>query len=108
MGLLISSATAQSQTTPIAALLPIIDQLPAQEQASRLLQSAIQGEKGALAAIETRVPTWFGRIGNWTQLQYKVSAALNASDLEVRVAAVEITLAAHKIAKTPAEALAPD
>lgn len=78
-----------------------IETLPPQNQATRLLERAVNGYRGALEQIESRVPDWTGKIELDKELERLLSVAYCASNLRVRAAAVEISLAGYGLAKTP-------
>lgn len=96
---------------PIAAAQPVLSdheierlaRLPAQDQAEGLLERAIGGFRGANELIEAEVDGWRGQIRADEGLRRLLTAALNAHDLRVRAAAIEIWLAAYGVAKTPEE-----
>ena len=77
-----------------------LNSLPAQEQAARLLQRAVNGYRGALEEIEGRVGNWTGKIELDEKLNNLTSTAYCSSNLRVRAAAIEISLAGYGIAKT--------
>ncbi len=76
------------------------NRLPPQQQAERLLESAIHRDAGSLELIDKGVDTWRGRLQNTDHLFDLVHTALNADDLKVRGAAVEIDLAANNLSKS--------
>ena len=78
-----------------------INALPPQEQAARLLERAVNGYQGALDEIEARVDGWRGQIQLDDKLNSLTGVAYCASNLRVRAAAVEISLAGYGLAKTP-------
>jgi hypothetical protein len=71
----------------------------AQAQAERLLERSISRYQGATEQIEKRLPEWAGKIEYSKKLQSLIDIAFNSSELRVRVAAVELTLTANKIAR---------
>ena len=77
-----------------------IDRLPAQKQAERLLQRALNHYDGASKLIEDRVDEWRGQLEFSKQMETLTWAAYNSSDLRVRAASVEVSLAAYGIEKT--------
>ena len=79
-----------------------INGLPAQQQAIRLLERAVNSYKGALDEIESRAPGWVGQIELDEKLNQIVSVAYCSSNLRVRAAAIEISLAGYGLSKTPA------
>ena len=81
----------------------IVERLPPQQQAERLLQYAISHHVGATDEIKRRVEGWLGRIRRTTSLDTLVEVAINGDDLRVRAAAWEVELAALGMAKTTAQ-----
>ena len=78
-----------------------IAQLPPQQQAERLLQRAVNRFEGAAAEIERRVDSWRGRLQYDSRIESLTHTAYNSADLRVRAAAVEVSLAAYGVEKTP-------
>jgi hypothetical protein len=76
-----------------------IANLPAQQQAERLLERAINHYDGALQMIGSSVDKWFGQLELQGQLSSLLTTALNSNDLHVRAAALEIELAAYNLPK---------
>jgi len=70
-----------------------IANLPAQQQAERLLERAVNHYDGALELIGKSVDNWFGQLELQGQLSSLLTTALNSNDLRVRAAALEIELA---------------
>ena len=68
-----------------------------QREAERLLQRAAANDSAATAEIEARAPAWHGRISLTPQLTNLVGAGLNAHDLRVRAATVQLDLAAMNV-----------
>lgn len=97
---------------PLLASFPVISEheidelreLPAQDQAERLLERAINGYRGATELIEAEVDGWRGQLAYDGGLPRLVTIGLNAGDLRVRAAALEITLAAYALEKSSQEA----
>ncbi|MCP5114757.1 MAG: hypothetical protein GY953_28340, partial [bacterium] len=79
-----------------------IDRFPAQAQAERLLERAINHYQGAAELIEQRVDSWRGQLEYSDAIATLTYAAYNSSDLRVRAAAAEVSLAAYGLEKTPA------
>jgi len=73
--------------------------LPAQQQAERLLERAVNHYDGALEMIGKSVDNWFGQLELQGQLPSLLTTALNSNDLHVRAAALEIELAAYNLPK---------
>lgn len=76
-----------------------IANLPAQMQAERLLERAINHYEGALDLIGTSLEKWFGQLELQGQLSSLLTTALNSNDLKVRAAALEIELAGYNLPK---------
>src|SRR5258708_13988159 len=70
-----------------------IANLPAQQQAERLLERAVNHYDGALELIGRSVDNWFGQLELQGQLPSLLTTALNSNDLHLRAAALEIALA---------------
>lgn len=81
----------------------MVERLPPQQQAERLLQYAISHHVGATDAIKLRVKEWLGHIARTPSLDTLVEVAINGDDLRVRAAAWEIELAVFGMAKTTAQ-----
>src|SRR5260370_19604721 len=73
--------------------------LPAQQQAERLLERAINHYDGALELIGQSVNNWYGQLELQGQLSSLLTTALNSNDLQVRGASLEIELAAYNLPK---------
>lgn len=80
---------------------PDIARLPAQQQAERLLERAMNDDSASLNLLRASVEGWRGHIKNTDRLFDLVLAALNSHDLQVRTAAVDVDLAANNLSKTP-------
>jgi hypothetical protein len=78
----------------------IVEALPPQQQAERLLQYAISHHAGATDEIKARVKDWRGTIAMSPAMGTLLEVARNGSDLRVRAAAIELELAAANLAKT--------
>jgi hypothetical protein len=78
-----------------------ISSLPPQQQAERLLQSAIQHRSDSLDLIHRDVDSWRGHLQNTGPLFDLVLKALISEDIRVRTAAIEIDLAANNLDKSP-------
>jgi hypothetical protein len=76
--------------------------LDPQGQAERLMERAINHYAGATDVIEGRVEGWVGKIALKGPLEGLYTTALNANDLRVRAAALEVYLAANSITKSEA------
>lgn len=97
------------QGAPIAASPAIISEheideletLAAQAQAERLLERTLNHYDGAAGLLEDKVEGWVGKIAMEGTLSSLYMTALNANDLRVRAAALEVYLAANGVRKTP-------
>ncbi len=78
-----------------------IARLAPQQQAERLLEQAANHDRKSLDLIRLNLPGWRGRLENTDRLFGLVLRALSSDDLRVRSTAVEIDLAANKLAKSP-------
>jgi len=78
----------------------LIEALPPQQQAERLLQYAISHHVGATDEIKARVTEWRGAITQSPSMETLLDVARNGADLRVRAAAIELELATMNIAKT--------
>lgn len=75
--------------------------LAPQQQAERLLELAIQQPDASLSLIRRNLTSWRGHLEDSDRLFHLVMDALNSNDPRVRVAAVEIDLAANNLEKAP-------
>ena len=80
----------------------VLDGMSAQNQAELLLERSINHFRGANEQIMARVDGWRGKITLGTRLNYLFTTAINSDDLNVRVAGIEIDLAARNREKTVA------
>src|SRR5467141_3614323 len=78
-----------------------ISHLAPQQQAEHLLELAIQRPEQSLGLIHKNLDSWRGHLQDTDRLFHLVLAALDSSDPRVRVAAVEIDLAANNLMKSP-------
>lgn len=78
-----------------------ISHLAPQQQAERLLELAIQQPDPSLSLIHLNLTSWRGHLEDSDRLFHLVMEALNSNDPRVRVAAVEIDLAANNLMKAP-------
>ena len=78
-----------------------ISHLAPQQQAERLLELAIQQPDASLSLIHRNLTSWRGHLEDSDRLFHLVMEALNSNDPRVRVAAVEIDLAANNLVKAP-------
>ena len=79
--------------------LALLDTLPPSGQVSLLLRRAINGYQGALEQIEQRQQGWLGKLASTPELNAQLTVAYNSSDLRIRTAALEISLAGYGLAK---------
>ena len=102
-----NSGSVQAATLPIPSLEPVDpaaaewNRLAPQDQARQLLDRAIQRDRRSLDLIAKNVDVWRGHLVDEGALFNSVHDALNADDLRVRAAALEIDLAANNLSKTP-------
>jgi len=78
-----------------------ISHLAPQQQAERLLELAIQQPDPSLSLIHRNLTSWRGHLEDSDRLFHLVMEALKSNDPRVRVAAVEIDLAANNLVKAP-------
>jgi HEAT repeat protein len=73
-----------------------------QQQAQLLMERAINHYAGAIELIDKNVPSWYGRLDvEKGPLASLLNTAINANDLRVRAASLEITLAGYNLPKSP-------
>ena len=77
----------------------LVDALPPQQQAERLLQYAISRHVGATDEIKARVKAWRGVITISPAMHTLMDVARNGADLRVRAACIEIELATMNMAR---------
>jgi HEAT repeat protein len=75
--------------------------MPPQSQAELLLERSINHYRGANEQIAARVAAWRGRIELTPRLSNLFTTAINSDDLTVRVAGIEVDIAARNLEKTP-------
>jgi hypothetical protein len=78
-----------------------ISHLAPQQQVERLLDLAIHRNEPSLDLIHQNLDAWRGRLENTDRLFHLVLAALESEDPRVRIAALEIDLAASNLSKSP-------
>jgi len=78
----------------------VLDAMPAQAQATLLLERSINHYAGANDQIAARVKRWRGKISLDERLNGLFVTGINSDDLRVRAAAVEIDIAARNLEKT--------
>jgi HEAT repeat protein len=76
-----------------------LDGMPPQSQAELLLERSINHYRGANEQIAGRVRGWRGRIELNPRLNQLFVTAINSDDLTVRVAGIEIDIAARNLTK---------
>jgi hypothetical protein len=78
-----------------------LDDMAPQNQAELLLERSINHYSGANEQIAARVKTWRGRIDLNDRLNHLFITAINSDDLTVRIAGIEIDIAARNLLKDP-------
>lgn len=102
---IIRLVTLQSSPTPSSANvlseheISQLDSMSPQSQAELLLERSINHFTGANLQIESRVSSWRGRITLDDRLNGLFVTAINAGDLAVRVAGIEVDIAARNLVK---------
>ena len=76
-----------------------LDSMPPQSQAELLLERSINHYRGANEQIAVRVRGWRGRIELNPRLNQLFVTAINSDDLTVRVAGIEVDIAARNLTK---------
>jgi hypothetical protein len=76
--------------------------MSSQDQATRLLEKAINHYQGAGEEIAKRLDSWTGKIQSTPELERLTNTAYFSNDLRVRALALEIWLVRDNIQKTPA------
>jgi HEAT repeat protein len=76
--------------------------MPPQAQAELLLERAINHYQGANEQIASRVKSWRGALTLEGKLNHLFVTAINSSDLTVRVAGIEVDIAARGLVKSVA------
>jgi hypothetical protein len=77
-----------------------LDGMPPQAQAELLLERSINHYRGANEQIAARVDAWGGQLTLDGRLQHLFTTAINSDDLVVRVAGIEVDIAARSIPKS--------
>jgi HEAT repeat protein len=90
-----------AQPKAIATEIEEISHLAPQQQAERLLDLAIQHHESSLDLIRQNLDSWRGRVKDTDHLFHLVLVALESEDPRVRVAALEVDLAANNLRKSP-------
>jgi HEAT repeat protein len=100
-------AIGSAQRTPVSANvlseheIEALDGMSPQQQAALLLERAINHYRGASAEILARVKGWRGKIALDERLNRLFVTAINSDDLDVRVAGIEVDIAARDLIKHP-------
>jgi HEAT repeats len=89
------------QPRPTDSDLEAISHMVPQQQAERLLELAIRRPDPSLSLIRRNFPSWRGHLEESDRLFRLVLDALDSDDPRVRVAAVEIDLAANNLGNSP-------
>jgi HEAT repeat protein len=76
-----------------------LDDMAPQQQAELLLERSINHYQGANEQIATRVKSWRGKLELNDRLNHLFVTAINSDDLTVRVAGIEIDIAARNLVK---------
>ena len=76
-----------------------LDSQRPQKQAETLLARAVSRSDGAADEIQAHAESWRGKLSWDPQLSQLTTVALNSSDPNVRVSAIEVQLAAYGLAK---------
>ena len=100
------SPAAQGRRTSAAVLseheIEALDAMNPQSQAELLLERSINHFRGANEQIAARVDRWRGKIQLNSRLNNLFVTAINSDDMVVRIAGLEIDLAARNLEKTSA------
>jgi HEAT repeats len=88
----------------------VLDSMSPQSQAELLLERSVNHYRGANEQISRRAPSWRGLITLNGRLNNLFITAINSDDLKVRVAGIEVDIAARNLEPTPAtiDRLEPD
>jgi HEAT repeat protein len=81
--------------------LEALDGMSPQQQAELLLERAINHYRGATAEIAARAPRWRGKITLGERLNRLFITSINSDDLAVRVAGIEVDIAARNLITDP-------
>ena len=82
--------------------LEVLDSMSPQKQAELLLERSINHFRGANEEIARRAAKWRGQITSTGRLENLFTTALNSDDLQVRVAGIEVNIAARNLEKNSA------
>ena len=78
-----------------------LDRMSPQDQATRLLEKAINHYKGAGEEIARRLDRWTGAIHSTPELEKLTNTAYFSSDLRIRMLALELWLVRDNVRKSP-------
>ena len=81
--------------------LEALQSMTPQQQAELLLERAINRYRGANEEIAARAPGWVGHLKSTERLESLFRMAINSDDMRVRVAAIEMNVAARGLSRTP-------
>ena len=94
----------RSEPTSAAVLseheIEVLDAMTPQGQAELLLERSINHFRGANEQIAARAQRWRGSITSTPRLENLFVTAINSDDLKVRVAGIEVNIAARNLEKT--------
>lgn len=79
----------------------VLDSMNAQNQAELLLERSVNHYRGFNEQISRRAPGWRGQITLNGRLNNLFITAINSDDLKVRVAGIEVDIAARNLEPTP-------
>jgi HEAT repeat protein len=96
-----ASFVSDSKPAATSVELEKLSHLAPQQQAEHLLDLAIHRDEQSLDLIRQKQDAWRGRLESTDRLFHLVLAALESEDPRVRIAAVEIDLAASNLSKSP-------
>jgi HEAT repeat protein len=90
--------------------LEALESMTPQQQAELLLERAINRYRGACEEIMARAAGWAGQIKSTPRFESLFRMAINADDMRVRTAAIELNVLARGLSKAPAaiDRLEPD
>jgi HEAT repeat protein len=81
-----------------------LDSMEPADQVKLLVERAMNQYQGALEQIQSRLQKWTGKLEPTPEVERILSMAYNANDLRIREAAIDISLVAHHIERTEAQA----
>jgi hypothetical protein len=80
--------------------LEALEAMAPQQQAELLLERAINRYRGAIEEIVARAPGWLGRIEPTARFESLFRMAINADDMRVRAAAIELNVSARGLGRS--------